>query len=474
MVRRERATKLTGLLTPEEMGNAKTRWIKKVQSSTSPNLQTPGWELVKDNTSILRCSGRISGYNPIYIEGGLFGEKLIAHTHEQITHLGVANTMANIRNEWWIPRLRSKVKKVIDRCNTCKVFSTKFYGSTTSAAMPRFRAEEGRPFETTGVDFAGPLDYKVTKKEQGKCYVLIFTCATSRAVHLEVMKSQKAEEFQRKLNLFIARKTRPRIIISDNTSIFKATASWIKKIRKSKRLQDHLAREDIRWQFNLSRSLWWGGMYKRVIKDLKKTVYKTLLRTTLSFEQLETVIVNIERQMNNRSLTYLESGGGEEQVLTPNVLMWGQNAHETEETEEDRDEVSKLHKQLKEAKQHAWKRWKHEYIHSLLESHRVNRKTGPVPGIGEIVLVVGDEKNRAKWKKGRVMHHVRGRDGDIRGVILLHKGHHIERPLSLVCPLEIKGPVATEDAPLQLTHGSQETEHFRIRGQAAETAKEKI
>ena len=78
---------------------------------------------------------------------------------------------------------------MINRCNTCKVFSTKPYGSTTTAAMPSFQAEEGWPFETTGVDFTGPLDYKVTKKERGKCYVLIFTCATSRAVHLEVMKS---------------------------------------------------------------------------------------------------------------------------------------------------------------------------------------------------------------------------------------------------------------------------------------------
>lgn len=189
---------------------------------------------------------------------------------------------------------------MINRCNTCKVFSTKPYGSTTTAAMPRFQAEEGRPFETTGVDFTGPLDYKVTKKERGKCYVSIFTCATSRAVHLEVMKSQKAEEFQRKLNLFIARKTRPHLIISDNTSVFKATASWIKKIQKSKRLQDHLVREDIRWQFNLSRSPRWGGMYEWVIKDVKKTLYKTLRRTTLSFEQLETVIVDIERQLNNR------------------------------------------------------------------------------------------------------------------------------------------------------------------------------
>ena len=132
--------------------------------------------------------------------------------------------------------------------------------------------------------------------------------------------------------------------------------------------------------------------------------------------------------------------------MTPNVLMWGQNAHEIEEIEEDRDEVSRLYKRLKEAKQHAWKRWKHEYIQSLLEGHRVNRKTTPLPDIGEIVLVVGNEKNAAKWKKGRVMHHVRGRDGVIRGVSLLHKGHHIERPLSLVCPLEIKGPVTTDRA----------------------------
>jgi len=64
--------------------------------------------------------------------------------------------------------------------------------------MPSFRTEDGRPFETTGLDFAGPLEYKITKKEQGKCYVLLFTCYTLRALHLEVTKSQTAEEFQRK------------------------------------------------------------------------------------------------------------------------------------------------------------------------------------------------------------------------------------------------------------------------------------
>ena len=27
--------------------------------------------------------------------------------NEQIMHLGVANTMAHVRNEWWIPKLRA-------------------------------------------------------------------------------------------------------------------------------------------------------------------------------------------------------------------------------------------------------------------------------------------------------------------------------------------------------------------------------
>ena len=77
------------------------------------------------------------------------------------------------------------------------------------------------------------MKHKISKKEQGKCYILIFTCATSRAVHLEMTRTQSAEEFQRKLNAFIARKTRPKVIVSDNASVFKTTASWIKKIPKS-------------------------------------------------------------------------------------------------------------------------------------------------------------------------------------------------------------------------------------------------
>ena len=305
--------------------------------------------------------------------------------------------MAEIRKEWWIPKLRSKVKKMVNTCNVCKVFSTKPYGATATADMPQFRVEASRPFETTGVDFAGPIAFKIAKKEQGKCYILLFTCATSRAVHLELTKTQTAEEFQRKLNLFIARRTRPKVMISDNASVFKSTATWMKNIRKSERLQDYLARQDINWRFNLSRSPWWGGMYELLLKDVKKTLHKTLGRTHLTFEQLEAVVIDVEKNLNNRPLTYLDSDGGEEEVLTPNVLKWGQNAHSIE-GEEDEEETSALNKRLREAKNHAWKRWRNEYVHSLMETPRISCKAAKVPDIRKIVLIVADEKNRGVEK----------------------------------------------------------------------------
>ena len=349
LIKRRNAGKRTGPLTTEEMNAARQLWIKKVQGDVEPALENPGWKLVaEESTGILKCHGRISGYQPTYIQGGEFANKLLRHVHEDIKHLGVANTMATVRDVYWIPQLRSRVKKVINDCSVCKVFRTQPFGPAATAPLPSFRTECSRPFETNGIDFAGPLTYKISKKEQGKCYILIFTCATSRALHLEVTKSQTAEEFKAKLNSFIARRTRPERIVSDNGAAFKTTAAMIKKIRKSEALQDYLARQQITWQFNLSRSPWWGGLYERLIKDVKRTLYKTMGRTSLKYDQVESVVMDMERHLNNRPLTYVESDFGEEQVLTPNIIMWGQNAYIVEDRELDEDEVTRLQARLYE------------------------------------------------------------------------------------------------------------------------------
>ena len=72
-------------------------------------------------------------------------------------HLGIASTMAEVRRNWWIPRLRSLVKKHTHDCNVCKVFTMKPVKPSTTLSLPRYCLEAVRPFQQTGVHFAGAI-----------------------------------------------------------------------------------------------------------------------------------------------------------------------------------------------------------------------------------------------------------------------------------------------------------------------------
>ena len=245
--KKNQVKKRRGPLTTDELSEAQNCWIRREQHYVLRNLEQPGWSLFEDpETKVLKCQGRIPKYTPVYLEDGVFVRKLIRHVHEKVVHLGIASTMAEIRENWWIPRLSSLIKRHIHNCNVCKVFAIKPLVPSTTASLPNFRLEAVRPFQHTGVDFAGPLVYRKKDKSEGKAYVIIFMCAVTRAVHLERSKSQSAEEFQSKLNLFITRKTRPNLIVLDNATVFKTTAKWIRMIRKSEQLQNYLATQEIR------------------------------------------------------------------------------------------------------------------------------------------------------------------------------------------------------------------------------------
>ena len=79
--------------------------------------------------------------------------------------------------------------------------------------------------------------------------------------------------------------------------------------------------------------------------------------------------------------------------------------------------------------------------------------------------------DRGEWKKGKVVQHIHGRDGVIRGVKLLHNKRLIERPLNLVCPLEIKSHTEVT-TPCQSS--ARPTPEARNRGKVAEDARAKI
>lgn len=54
-----------------------------------------------------------------------------------------------------------------------------------------------------------------------------------------------------------------------------------------------------------------------------KTLYKTLGTSPLTFEQLETVVIDIKKHLNNLPLTHVKSREGELETLMQYVIMWG-------------------------------------------------------------------------------------------------------------------------------------------------------
>ena len=77
------------------------------------------------------------------------------------------------------------------------------------APLPRMRVMQTRPFQHTGLDFAGPL--MVKDGNQSKAYVTLFTCATTRAVHLELAPDMSAGTFRQSLEKFVARRGMPNL-----------------------------------------------------------------------------------------------------------------------------------------------------------------------------------------------------------------------------------------------------------------------
>jgi hypothetical protein len=123
--------------------------------------------LTPDEEWILRCRGRVTGKYPVYIPtNSKLARLIIEDAHERTLHGGVTSTMAKIRERWSIERLRRSVKSIISECYKCLRYRAKPFAAPATAPLPEFRTQGDRAFQTVGVDFAGPLVYKVSKNKQ--------------------------------------------------------------------------------------------------------------------------------------------------------------------------------------------------------------------------------------------------------------------------------------------------------------------
>ena len=311
-------------------------------------------------------------------------------------HGEVSVTMCRMREKFWVPKLRSLTKKVIQNCNVCKCYQEKPISDShvTTAALPTFKVEMSDPFSETGVDIASPVYYRVKKSVSTNAYIALFTCTSTRAVHLKLCRDLSSAKFQRALKEFIARRGCPHTLLSDNGKTFAATGKWVSTLEKHHNPSSYIGALNIRWKFNLARAPWWGGFFECLIGIMKRALSKVVGRSLLTYPGLKDVLIDIENCMNNRPLLY-QGEEFEQPVLTPNTL---QREKPTTVLEEDleaigEEKVSRRMKFLQRSKEQLRRRFLKEYNHALRERKSSSTAdNAKIPKTRAVVLLKGEAR----------------------------------------------------------------------------------
>ena len=344
-------------------------------------------------------------------------------------------------------------KSVCRMCVPCRRHDSKPC-TQPAAPLPELRVKPTPPFSVTGLDYAGPL-YCTTMPSK-KLYILLFTCAVVRAIHLELTDSLSLNDCVFAIRRFAARRGLPSVFYSDNAQTFVAV---------SLRLRQNFGPLAPNWKFIVPRAPWWGGWWERLIRSIKSSLRKTFGVKCLSRSELETTLCEVEACINSRPLTFVGDELDATPPLTPSHFLIGRTAGVRVEGVEDQD-ISEyaqdlcIREQVRlEQLDKFWKIWSSDYIRNLPPTvkgfvSKCNVKKGSV------VLVKEDNVPRMSWPLGFVEETFPGHDGVVRSVNVRTSKGVFCRPVQRLHELEISGPIDEAVRDVEMKSGNGESQPY--------------
>nr|CAI5842142.1 unnamed protein product [Callosobruchus analis] len=470
---RHKNNKLLLGLKSTELIKAEKYWIQSIQQRffsqeliilknkmpLDPNSKILTLNPFLDNEGIIRLGGRLHDAplpyktkHPIIIpKKSTFTDLLIRHAHLSTMHGGINLTITTLRKTYWIIQCRQRVKTILNRCVTCRKFRATS-GNEHFAPLPKDRLTAAAPFKVTGTNFAGPL-YITSETVRKKTYIMLFTCAVVRAVHLELVTDLTTESCINAIRRFISRRGVPDIIYSDNARTFKRCSfelQELSRIMTNERIQTFAASHRIEWRFIVERAAWWGGFWKRMVRTVKDTLKLSIGRRSLKYDELQT---EVEATVNSRPLTYVGNDADNIVILTPSHFLIGTNEcgffMDFTDPEIKGNQILDIWKKRNAVSRSFWKRWCTDYLQQLRLFHSLKPVKSRSFQVGDVALLHDQNAPRLMWKMVRVTQVFQGRDGKIRACeVKTADGMILRRPIQFLYPLEITA--AREDVDKSL------------------------
>lgn len=308
--------------------------------------------------------------------------------------------------------------------------------------LPAARIQEAQPFETSGVDYGGPMLIRESHRRGrihiNKCYIAVFVCFVTKAIHIELVSELTTNAFLAALRRFTARRGHCKHIYSDNGTNFQGAKNELEKFMSCKQNMDiittDLTNKQISWHFIPARSPHFGGLWESAIKSVKLHIKKVIGNTLLTFEEYNTILTQIEQCLNSRPLTPISNDITDLTALTPNHFLVGDSFTGYDEPDLSQIQNCKLTRwqHLQKMKQDIFRRRKKEYLSSLQVRNKWNREASNIK-IGDLVLI--NEPSTSNWPLGRVIEVHPGSDDLVRVVTIKLQNSTVKRAITQIAKL---------------------------------------
>jgi len=408
-----------------------------------------------DDSGVLRVGGRLrhspwtfERRHPIILPDGMrFTRLLFEREHLRLLHAGQLLLLTSIREKYWPIRGRSLARKICRECVRCAKINPPRL-SQIMGSLPRDRVHPGRVFAVTGVDFAGPFITLVNKgrgRKTSKSYVALFVCFATKAIHLEAVSDLTSTAFLATLRRFIGRRGRPSLLYSDNATNFVGADREMKEVyqfakaQAERRIGETLSNEGIEWKFIPPHSPHMGGLWEAGIRSCKHHLKRIMGSALFTFEELSTVLIQIEACLNSRPLSPLSDDPTDLQPLTPAHFLVGGPMTGLPDVDVTDVQINRLDRWqlVQRTLQDFWKRWAAEYLSNLQARTKWKREQVNLR-IGDLVVLRDENLPPLKWKLGRVEGLHLGSDGLIRVVSVRTENGLFKRAIAKLCKLPVR------------------------------------
>ncbi|XP_048747853.2 uncharacterized protein LOC125660050 [Ostrea edulis] len=374
-----------------------------------------------DSDNMLCIGGRIKHANiplqekhPLLIPGKHHIAKLlISQVHENVQHQGRHITEGALRAAgFWVTGAKLLIRTHIHNCVSCR----KLRGSLEfqkMADLPPDRLEPSPPFTNVGVDVFGPWNV-VTRRTRGgsaqsKRWAVMFSCLTTRAVHIELIEDMSSSAFINAVRRFTALRGEVKIFRSDRGTNFVGATNDLKIDAvnvEDGELKDYLYKSGTIWIFNAPYSSHMGGAWERMIGSARRILDAMLSKVAdkhLTHDVLFTFMTEVAAIMNNRPLVPVSTDAESPYILTPATLLTQKTADAFSARNlgefTDKDLFRAEWRRVQSLSDHFWRRWRDEYLTTLQKRRkwtevRTNLKKG------DVVLLRDKAVNRNNWPLG--------------------------------------------------------------------------